>query len=73
VPGRTTNKLGSVYLFRKKGGEWNETGRISASDGVAGDEFGYSLAAFGNKIVTGAHFADAKAGAAYVLPVKPFH
>jgi hypothetical protein len=66
------NRLGSIYLFRRKGSEWNETGRISASDGVAGDEFGYSLAAFGNKMVTGAHFADAKAGAAYVLPVKQF-
>ena len=64
------NRQGSVYLFRKKAGEWNEAGRIVASDGVAGDEFGYSLSAFGNRMVTGAHFADAKAGVAYVLPVK---
>ena len=62
--------LGSIYLFHKKGGTWNETGKITASDGVAGDEFGYSLAACGNRMVTGAHFADAKAGAAYVLSVR---
>ena len=67
------NRLGSIYLFRRKGGQWTETGKITASDGVAGDEFGYSLAAFGNTMVTGAHFADAKAGAVYVLPVKQSH
>lgn len=67
------NRLGSIYLFRRKGGQWTETGKITASDGVAGDEFGYSLAAFGNTMVTGAHFADVKAGAAYVLPVKQSH
>jgi len=64
------SKLGSIYLFRRTGGQWNEAGKITASDGVAGDEFGYSLAAFGNRMVTGAHFADAKAGVAYVLPVR---
>jgi hypothetical protein len=64
---------GSIYLFRRAGGQWTEAGHITASDGVAGDEFGYSLAAFGNRMVTGAHFADAKAGVAYVLPVKPLH
>ncbi|MDD1684242.1 MAG: FG-GAP repeat protein [Methanoregula sp.] len=63
---------GSIYLFQRKGGRWIETGKVTASDRVAGDEFGYSLAAFGNRMVTGAHFADAKAGAAYVLPVRQF-
>jgi hypothetical protein len=66
-------KQGSVYLFRKNGGQWTEIGKISASDGVAGDEFGYSLAAFGNRMVTGAHFADGKAGAAYILPFNIFY
>ena len=61
---------GSICLFRRAGGKWTETGKITASDGVANDEFGYSLAAFGNRMVTGAHFANAKAGVAYVLPVK---
>jgi hypothetical protein len=58
---------GSIYLFRKMGGRWVQTGKITASDGMAGDEFGYSMAALGNRMVTGAHFADSKAGAAYVL------
>jgi hypothetical protein len=64
---------GSIYLFRRAGGQWTEAGTITASDGVAKDEFGYSLAAVGNRLVTGAHVADAKAGAAYVLPVRPLY
>ena len=61
---------GSIYLFRQNGGQWVQTDKIMASDGVAGDEFGYSLAAFGNRMVTGAHKADfigTDAGTAYVL------
>lgn len=69
------NKQGAIYLFRRTGGEWKEFKKLTASDGMAGDEFGYSLAAFGNRMVTGAHFAPVsgfkKAGAAYVIPLKP--
>ena len=64
---------GSVYLFRRIGNRWFETGTITTSDGMKGDEFGYSLSAFGNRMVTGAHFADftyTNAGVAYVLPLK---
>jgi len=64
------DKRGSVYIFRMMGGKWIETDKITASDGKTGDEFGYSIAAFGNRMVTGAHFADLKAGVAYVLPLK---
>jgi len=64
------NKQGSIYLFSRKGGQWVETGRIMASDGLANDEFGFSLAAFGNRMVTGAHKADSGVGVAYVLPLK---
>ena len=62
---------GSIYTFSRKGGQWVETGKIMASDGMANDEFGFSLAAFGDRMVTGAHKADSGAGAAYVLPLKP--
>jgi hypothetical protein len=66
---------GSVYLFRRTGGQWVEVNKVTASDGAAGDGFGYSLAAFGNRMITGAHFADingsSKAGAAYIVPLKP--
>lgn len=62
---------GSIYLFQRTGNRWIEAGKVTASEGEAGDEFGYSLSAFGNRMVTGAHFADLSAGAAYVLPLKP--
>lgn len=68
------NQQGSIYLFRRVGGQWIETNKITASDGMDGDEFGYSLSAFGNRMVTGAHTADfisQDGGAAYVLPLKP--
>jgi len=61
---------GAIYLFRRAGNRWTEVEKVTASDGMAGDEFGYSLSAFGNRMVTGAHTADATAGAAYVIPLK---
>jgi hypothetical protein len=64
------NRRGSIYLFRLMGDQWIETDKITASDGMAGDEFGYSLSAFGNRMVTGAHFADSGVGAAYVVSIK---
>jgi hypothetical protein len=64
------NKQGSIYLFHRMGDKWIETDKITASDGVAEDEFGYSLSAFGNRMVTGAHFADSDVGAAYVISIK---
>jgi hypothetical protein len=60
---------GAVYLFRRTGGEWPAAGIITAPDGEAGDEFGYSLDAFGDRLVTGAHTADGT-GVAYVVPVR---
>jgi hypothetical protein len=63
---------GSISLFQQIDGEWMQIDTITASDGMAGDEFGCSLAAFGNRMVTGAHKADLISedkGAAYVLPL----
>ncbi len=62
---------GAVYLFHRMDNEWTEHEKLTASDGDAVDEFGYSLATFGNFLVTGAHFADPTEGAAYVMPLNP--
>jgi hypothetical protein len=62
---------GTVYLFRRKGNEWVEEDKLTASDGMAGDEFGYSLSAFGNIVVAGAHFANSTEGLVYVMPLEP--
>ena len=53
------------------GHEWVEEDKLTASDGIAGDEFGYSLSAFGNRMATGAHLANSEEGVAYVMPLEP--
>ncbi len=65
-----TDDPGAVYLFRRMGGTWPEIGTLIASDGEASDEFGYSLAAYGGCLVTGAHNAEGT-GVAYVIPFRP--
>jgi hypothetical protein len=62
---------GAVYLFRRMGNEWVEDDKLTPSDGTAGDEFGYSLSAFGNRMATGAHTANSTEGVVYVMPIEP--
>jgi len=64
---------GAIYLFQRQGNTWVQTEKLTASDGLKGDEYGYSLSASGKNLVTGAHFADSTAGAAYVIPLKSGH
>lgn len=48
---------GAVYVFLKPASGWanmTETAKLTASDGMAQDEFGFSTAISGNTIVTGA-------------------
>ena len=68
---------GSAYLFVKpSGGGWvdaTETAKLTASDGAAGDEFGYSVAVDGGTVVVGAHRDDDKgsdSGSAYLHEVS---
>ena len=64
---------GAVYLFKWSGNRWMEEAKITASDGGAGDEFGHSLSAHGNKIAVGANIADVEVtdqGAAYIYHLK---
>jgi MYXO-CTERM domain-containing protein len=66
---------GSAYVFVKPGGGWTTTStfnaKLTASDGAASDNFGFSVAVSGDTVVVGA-FADdiganADQGSAYVL------
>ncbi len=66
---------GSAYVFTKISGVWSQAAKLTASDGAANDEFGYSVAVDGETIVVGAHQNDADTndndeGAAYVF-TKP--
>ncbi len=75
--GANTNQ-GSAYVFVKPAGGWagalNQSAKLTASDGAAGDRFGLGVAISGDTIVTGAFFDDIginpNQGSTYVF-VKP--
>ncbi|MDR4469907.1 MAG: FG-GAP repeat protein [Nitrospira sp.] len=60
---------GSAYVFEKPVGGWmgtlNEQAKLRASDGAAGDFFGWSVGVAGNTIVVGAYGDDSQRGSAY--------
>ena len=63
-------KRGAVLVYRKVGGEWVFDDELLASDGVAGAQFGYSIAIDGDFLVVGAPFDTEKgsdAGAVYIF------
>jgi len=49
---------GSVYVFNRVEGGWVETQKLTASDGEAGDNFGWTVAVSGSTIVVGAWHDD---------------
>jgi len=61
---------GSVYVFTYDGGMWTEMVKLTASDGEANDDFGYSVSMDGRTIVVGAHGDDdngRSSGSVYVF------
>ena len=63
---------GSVYLFTKPSGGWataNETVQLTASGAAAGDNFGFSVAARGDRFIVGAPGVASEKGAAYVYSI----
>jgi len=59
---------GSLYFYRKTGPTWIEVSKLSAADGAASDQLGYSLAADGDRVLAGSwkhDSAGSNAGAAY--------
>ncbi|MDO8672411.1 MAG: FG-GAP repeat protein [Dehalococcoidia bacterium] len=61
---------GAAYVFARDwlgANNWGEMKKLTASDGAAGDEFGYSVAIDGDTIVIGAHVKSSAQGAAYVF------
>lgn len=53
-PGST----GAAHVLAREGGGWTHTGRIFASDGDAGDQFGFALALDSGRAVAGAPWDD---------------
>lgn len=62
---------GSVYIYeRQSNGDWEETQKLTASDGEFGDFFGYSVSISANKIIIGAPTDDDRgngSGSAYIF------
>ena len=61
---------GSAYVFTRHNSVWSQQSKILASDGAAGNEFGYRVAISGNTAVIGAQFHthnSIQSGAAYVF------
>lgn len=55
-----TSCTGSVYVYATSDGSlsWSEQQVLAASDGAAGDDFGYAIALYNDMIVVGVHFDD---------------
>jgi hypothetical protein len=61
---------GAAYVYEKPGTNWismTETAKLTASDGLVGDEFGNAVAIDNTTIVVGAKSVDGGKGAAYVF------
>ena len=62
---------GAAYLFTKSNGLWSQGQKLTASDGLPGDEFGYRVALAEATLVVGAFTAtvngNTSQGAAYVF------
>jgi RHS repeat-associated protein len=61
---------GSAYIYVQDGnGNWNQQAKLTASDGVAGDLFGWSVAISGDTAIVGANGDDdngTDSGSAYI-------
>lgn len=61
--------VGAAHVFVRSGTTWSQQAELSASDGAAGDRFGYAVALSGDTALVGAYTADASraagAGVAY--------
>ena len=62
---------GAAYIFTRSGGVWIQQQKLTATDGTAGDAFGFSLALSGNTVLVSAYEDDntggVNAGSAYVF------
>ena len=64
------NESGSVYIFEKSAGGWEdmtETAKLTADDGEESDYFGFSVSIDGDSAVVGAYGDDGGSGSAYIF------
>jgi hypothetical protein len=62
---------GSAYIFLRSGTSWSEQAKLTASDGAADDDFGYSVSISGDYAIVGAYGDDVyelvDPGSAYIF------
>ncbi len=61
---------GSVYVFTRSGGTWTQQAKITAADGAASDNLGYSVSLSGDTALIGSHNDDdwgSNSGSVYVF------
>ena len=58
---------GSAYVFTRNNGEWSQQSKLTAADGAASDQFGYSVSLSGDSLAVGANGDDSYSGSAYLF------
>jgi hypothetical protein len=58
---------GSAYIFKRDGTSWTQQQKLTASDGVAADAFGFSVSIDGDYAFAGAAGDDSGTGSAYLF------
>ena len=62
------SKSGSAYLFKQSGNSWTQQLKLTASDGMAADNFGYAVDISGSTLVIGAsNFSDGASDSVYIF------
>ncbi|HEX8558919.1 MAG TPA: Calx-beta domain-containing protein [Pyrinomonadaceae bacterium] len=54
----SNTRQGAAYVYVRNGSTWTQQQKLTASDGVANDEFGYAVAIAGDTIFVGRHFTQ---------------
>ncbi|MCR9143968.1 MAG: DUF2341 domain-containing protein [bacterium] len=61
------SSTGAAYVFRQRGDAWIQEAKLTASDGVAGDELSVEIAISGDRILAGARQPSNGPGKAYIF------
>lgn len=62
-----TARPGAAFVFAFDGTNWNEEAKLSPTDGVTADYFGFSVSLEGSRALVGAFGQDRNTGAAYIF------
>jgi len=67
--GTSVTPYGAVYIFEKVGGIWNQAAYVKPPVLESGQNFGYSVSLFENKLVVGSPGTSSGKGAVYVYKI----